>query len=207
MFIFWNNTGNILFKYAGTNVSGQVQHNLDLDFMVVGDDIDIDQYYIPDINSPTLTSLTASPSIYHQFDYAQGTWVLPNAAMDSAKLAVFRAIEQYADSIHAAPSAYDSKLLDADAVARENISCKVNQLKADIDLSITSTNLFWKDADNVVHSWSSSTVYLDWLQGLVIAIASRRTNLYAAVWQAKADVAALTDIADVLAFDVAAVFA
>lgn len=207
MYAFFDNLGDIKFTYDGPNLSGQVFHHSEYDFLVVDDAVSADTHWVPDVNHPSVAALSARPSIYHRFDYAQRAWVLTPIALDTAKNKVIKAIEQYADDLHNAPIAYDSKSLDADPVARENISGKVNQLKAEIDLSISSANLFWKDADNVVHSWTSATVYSEWLQGLVIAIASRRTNLYALVWQAKADVAALTDIADVLAFDVAAVFA
>jgi hypothetical protein len=206
-YAFFDSFGDIKFTYDGPNLSGQSQNNINLDFILVDEVIDANAYWIPDVNNALPELLPVKPSKYHRFDYVLRAWVLPSSALDTAKNKAIKAIEQYVDDLHNSTITYDSKLLDADPVARENINGKINQLKAEVDLSLSSSNLFWKDADNVVHSWSSAAVYLEWLQGLVIAIASRRTNLYAQVWQAKADVAALTDIADVLAFDVAAAFA
>lgn len=101
---------------------------------------------------------------------------------------------------------YDAKNLDANTIAQTNISGKIAQLQNEIALGVPSTDLFWKDADNVVHTWPDAASYLAWLQGLQVAIANRTTTLYNTSWTGKAAVDALTTLDEVLNYDINALF-
>ncbi len=115
-------------------------------------------------------------------------------------------ITTMANFLHIQPIQYDNKLLDADEIAQQNIYGKITELKNNIDLNITSTNLFWKDANNLMHTWNTPSEYLVWLQGLFNAITTRRTNLYALSWQGKAEVESMSTIEQIQQYDVEALF-
>lgn len=102
--------------------------------------------------------------------------------------------------------AYDGKNLDANEIAQTNISGKIAQLQNELALALPSNDLFWKDADNIVHTWTDPAVYLEWLQGLQVQIASRATSLYNTAWTGKAAVDALTTIDEVSNYDIDALF-
>ena len=104
------------------------------------------------------------------------------------------------------PIVYDGKNLDADVTAQTNISGKIAQIQNEIALSVPSTDLVWKDADNVVHTWINVNAYLEWLQGLQIAIANRTTALYQTAWTGKSAVDALTTVQEVIDYDINALF-
>jgi hypothetical protein len=96
--------------------------------------------------------------------------------------------------------------LDSDKVSQENISGKIEQLKSEIEFGVIPDNLFWKDANNILHTWETHQEYLRWLQGLLIAISNRRTLLYQLSWQASSDIDSMESIEDVLNYDPEQVF-
>ncbi len=116
-------------------------------------------------------------------------------------------INTKANELRYATIAYDGKNLDANEIAQTNISGKIAQLQNELTLALPSNDLFWKDADNIVHTWTDPAVYLEWLQGLQVQIASRTTLLYNTAWTGKAAVDALTAIDEVVNYDIDALFA
>ena len=102
------------------------------------------------------------------------------------------------------PIVYTGLTLDADPASRDNLNGKIVEISSKIALGITTAEMFWKDHNNVIHSWSTLPDYLAWLQGYAIAIAERNTNLYGVSWTKKADVMALTHVNDVVAYDIQA---
>lgn len=161
--------------------------------------IDTDLYYV---ENEELISRSVPPTAYHTFDYASKTWIGTSGQIELAKTEKKKQITDKANSIHVSPITYDNKLLDADVTARDNIGGKITELKNNIDLNITSTGLFWKDADNIIHTWTNESDYLIWLQGLFNAITLRRSNLYEISWQGKAEIDSFASIEDVVDYSV-----
>lgn len=175
-------------------------------FLQSGDVIEPDQYYIPDINNPVKTLLTGRPSDYHQYDYVNKQWVILDEYLDTSKIDKKNEINNTMNKLRFAIIVYDGKNLDVDVTAQTNISGKIAQIQNEIALSVPSTDLVWKDADNVVHTWISVNAYLEWLQGLQIAIAHRTSALYQTIWTGKAAVDALSNVQEVIDYDVNALF-
>jgi len=175
-------------------------------FLQSGDVIEPDQYYIPDINNPVKTLLTGRPSDYHQYDYVNKQWVILDEYLDTSKIDKKNEINNTMNKLRFAIIVYDGKNLDVDVTAQTNISGKIAQIQNEIALSVPSTDLVWKDADNVVHTWISVNAYLEWLQGLQIAIAHRTSALYQTIWTGKAAVDALSNVQEVIDYDINALF-
>jgi len=175
-------------------------------FLQSDDVIEQDQYYIPDINNPVKTLLTGRPSDYHQYDYVNKQWVILDEYLDTSKIDKKNEINNTMNKLRFAIIVYDGKNLDVDVTAQTNISGKIAQIQNEIALSVPSTDLVWKDADNVVHTWISVNAYLEWLQGLQIAIAHRTSALYQTIWTGKAAVDALSNVQEVIDYDVNALF-
>lgn len=178
------------------------QHAEGLTTLAVEDWVNINRDFIPDILHPETSPkpVLSRPTIYHEFDIEQWRWVLSPGALSQAKTDKKNQLTHLADIIHNSPILYDNKLLDADQTARENITGKVNQLQAEIALNITSTDLVWKDANNTLHVFETVEGYMAFLQGLTIAIAARRSNLYAQIWQYKAEIDAMTAVENIVVF-------
>lgn len=175
-------------------------------FLQPDDVIEQDQYYIPDINNPVKTLLTGRPSEYHQYDYVNKQWVILNEHQDLSKIDKKNEIINTMNKLRFSTILYDGKNLDANELSQTNISGKILQLQNEIALSIVSGDLFWKDADNVIHTWTDPAIYLEWLQGLQIAIANRTSTLYQTAWAGKAEVDLLTTIQAVIDYDVNTLF-
>lgn len=175
-------------------------------FLQPDDVIEQDQYYIPDINNPVKTLLTGRPSEYHQYDYVNKQWVILNEHQDISKIDKKNEIINTMNKLRFSTILYDGKNLDANELSQTNISGKILQLQNEIALSIVSGDLFWKDADNVIHTWTDPAIYLEWLQGLQIAIANRTSTLYQTAWAGKAEVDLLTTIQAVIDYDVNTLF-
>jgi hypothetical protein len=202
-YIFYNSDGEIKIVYSGQCLEQMIVINPDLSY-IEGDVALVENYYIDE--NAEVVEKPVQPTPFHQFHYSIKEWVLSSEQIDKAKKQKKQDITGQADYLHIQPISYDSKLLDADATAQQNISGKITELQNDIALSITSTNLFWKDADNVVHTWTDAAEYLTWLQGLFNAITTRRTNLYALSWQGKADIDAMSNIEDITNYSVEQLF-
>lgn len=201
-YTYYNSTtGKIEANYAGENV---IEMDKCYPMMTrIDGNYEEEFYYIENENA---VEKPVRPTPFHQFDYSTKDWILLTEQLEKAKTKKKHDITNYANWLHLEPIEYDNKLLDADRVAQQNISGKITELQNDIALSITSTNLFWKDADNVVHTWTDAADYLIWLQGLFNAITSRRTNLYTISWQGKAEIDAMTNIEDIQAYSITDLF-
>jgi hypothetical protein len=156
------------------------------------------------INQETVTAFPSKPSQYHIWDWTSKTYTLNTQQLNLAKEKKVTEIDKLRGSKALQSVTYDNKTLDADAQAQSNINGKLQEIFAReaISLPLVSGEMFWKDTNNVIHSWSNQTDYKLWLQGLVIAISSRNTQLYSIAWTKKAEVEALTGIDDILAYDI-----
>lgn len=201
-YVFYTSNGEIKIIYSGQCLDQMIEINPDLSY-IEGSIDSSDNYYV---ENNELVEKPSKPSNFHLFDYSTKEWTLPTEQIEKAKTQKKLDITNQADWIHQQPISYDNKLLDADETAQQNISGKITELKNDIDLNITSTNLFWKDANNVLHTWNTPAEYLSWLQGLFNAITARRTNLYALSWQGKAAIDAMTNVEDIQAYDIITLF-
>jgi hypothetical protein len=202
-YIFYNSDGEIKIVYSGQCLEQMIAINPDLSY-IEGDVALVENYYIDE--NAEVVEKPVQPTPFHQFHYSIKEWVLSSEQIEVAKTNKKSAITQQADWIHLQPIQYDGKLLDADTTAQANISGKITELKNDIELNYPSTNLFWKDANNVVHTWTDAGEYLAWLQGLFNKISMRRTELYAISWQGKEIVDSLSDINSITSYSVEDLF-
>jgi hypothetical protein len=202
-YIFYNSDGEIKIVYSGQCLEQMIAINPDLSY-IEGDVALVENYYIDE--NAEVVAKPVKPSPFHTFDYTTKDWILLGEQLEVAKTNKKTQITQQADWIHLQPIQYDGKLLDADTTAQANISGKITELKNDIELNYPSTNLFWKDANNVVHTWTDAGEYLAWLQGLFNKISMRRTELYAISWQGKEIVDSLSDINSITSYSVEDLF-
>lgn len=167
------------------------------------------------IDTETFTPLGsrgAPPSAWHTWE---GGWVVtasPARIASDLKTEVNREME-LRDSV---AIEYSGMRLDGDAKAKENLKGKIEEVRERLRLlgeevpgaqPMPAELLIWRDADNVTHSWSSQEGYYNWLAGFAIALAERRTRMYAAAWQKKNQLDALAQAGDteaLLAFDLKA---
>lgn len=135
------------------------------------------------------------PSAGHVFDFASKAWVDARTVND-LKAAKRIAIEAERRRRTVSPIAYDGALLDADKTAQENIANKLLEIGQRMELGqpMPQELLFWRDHDNIDHTFDTVEEYRAWLGGLAVAITERGTQAYAWSWQAKAALAAADSI-------------
>lgn len=143
----------------------------------------------------------ARPSVHHRWDWGSKSWV-PN--IESARAARRADVESERIRRLNAPIFYDGKRLDADQVARDNLSNKLSEVGERIRLGVPMAPdlMVWRDADNLSHSWPSIESYRDWLAGFAVAMSDRGTRLYACAWAHKDAINVIEDINTVLAYNV-----
>jgi hypothetical protein len=103
------------------------------------------------------------------------------------------------------PILYDNKLLDADKkTITVNLPGKLKELEIRelLEQPCPVEELVWKDANNIIHSWTDQNTYKAWLQGLALAIAQRTTQLYGISWVKKAEIEALVTMTELEDYDV-----
>lgn len=195
--IYNKNSGRILRNYI--NSLSIPATNLDED-IIVGH-FSSDLYYI---NNFLPVLFPEKPSDYHNWDWETKTYICSTEQLNLVKLEKLKLLNRVRADLSLQPIPYDGKSLDADTQAQANINGKIQEIFAreSANTPLSSGEMFWKDADNVIHSWITQNDYKFWLQGLVIAISSRNTSLYATAWSKKAEVEALTDINDIINYDI-----
>ncbi len=198
-YAFYLPNGRIVGMYQGDNPDQQFQHLNDVAYLAVDDVVDSESYYIDPLQISCNLKPDA-PTYFHHWNYDLAQWDITDQSYQRAKERKKTEVTTHADHLHDEPIYYDLKWIDAHAIARENIQGKINQIRIEIEKSIESTNLFWMDANNELHVWTTANDYLNWLQGLTLSIANRRTYLYAKSWQAKQQIDALDNISDVVNF-------
>lgn len=199
MFItIYDNKGEILKIISGE--FSTIIHQVGYDNYIEGF-FDPNKYFIE--NSSAVLFPTR-PSEYHIWNWETKTYNIPIEQLNNAKEDKLQEINVIRSNFTIQPIYYDNKALDADTQAQANINGKLQEIFAReaANTPLTSGEMFWKDADNVIHSWTNQNEYKIWLQGLVIAISSRNTSLYATAWTKKAEVEALTDINDIINYDI-----
>lgn len=79
-------------------------------------------------------------------------------------------------------------LLDADAVAVENLRSKIESIQQRIRIGIPTIKeyLVWRDAHNLNHYWQDIESYLNWLSLFALCLEERNTRLYLKCWELKA---------------------
>lgn len=136
------------------------------------------------------------PSPHHEWDWATKTW-LPN--LDAAREAKLQQVAAELNARLYLP--YNG--FDADKVSRERISGMIARIQRGDGLP--AGWMGWRDAANEMR-WADddpATVLAN-LTALSRAIEGREQALLVASWQHKANIAALTDIDTVLAYDTTA---
>lgn len=162
---------------------------------------DIPKYYYKNGN---IFYKGSPPTELYTFNKVSDAWEITADTVNKVRVDKKAKIEQLRQNFSLQGIAYDNKILDADVQAQANINGKLQEIFAReaINTPLTTEALFWKDANNVIHYWANQNDYKAWLQGLVIAISSRNTLLYAVAWNKKAELEAFVNINDIIAYDV-----
>ena len=146
------------------------------------------------IENGAIVRRPARPSPHHEWDWPTKSW-LPN--LDGAKAAKKTEIEtELSRHLYLPCNGFD-----ADKLARERISGMIARLQRGDGLP--AGWLGWRDANNDMQ-WAAddAATVLASLTALSRAIENREQALLVASWQHKANIAALTDIHAILAYDV-----
>lgn len=143
-------------------------------------------------------ALPARPSDSHDWDWQTKAWE-PNPVDAREKKRTAVAQEFARRTLW--PVQYDGASFDADEVARGRIIGTLARLMRGDGLP--AGWIGWRDYDNAMH-WGADTPeqVQTQLAGLAGAIEDREQALLVAAWQHKAALDALTDIDDILAYDV-----
>ena len=138
----------------------------------------------------------AKPSEYYEWDWPTKSW-LPN--LDAAREAKLQQVAAELNTRLYLPC----NGFDADRVSRERISGTIARLQRGDGLP--AGWIGWRDASNQ-QQWATddAAAVLANLTALTRAIEDREQALLVASWTHKANIAALTDIDAILAYDVAA---
>ena len=136
------------------------------------------------------------PSVYHEWNLPSESW-LPN--LDAACNAKLQEVAAELNSRLYLP--YNG--FDADRVSRERISGTIARLQRGDGLP--AGWIGWRDASNQ-QQWATddAATVLTNLTALSCAIEDREQALLVASWQHKANIAALSDIDAIIAYDVTA---
>lgn len=172
---------NILFFGADTNI---------------GDDS-----HFVDVDTKAVCAIPPRPTSAHIWDWSTKSW-LPSLSRAQAAKRV--EIERERDRrITSQVISYDGKNLDADAVSIDRLAKKLAALDAYEKLGevMPVDMLFWRDADNVTHTFASHAQYKVWLAGLAVAIDVRGSQAFAWSWEKKALMDAASTVGDVLAIN------
>jgi len=138
------------------------------------------------------------PTLRHAYDWTARKWVAPLtelAADVSAKIdREFKRRDLLPVTVAGVP-------FDADAAARENISGTAARIERGDALPAGWVG--WRDADNAMH-WADAmpAAVLANLNAVSRAIEDRKQALLVARWTKKAQIAAIADEAELLAFDI-----
>jgi hypothetical protein len=154
-------------------------------------DVDFSEDYIQD---GEIVRRPSRPSPHHDWDWTSKSW-LPN--LNAAKAAKKTEIEtELSRRLYLPCNGFD-----VDNVSRERISGMIARLQRGDGLPVGWVG--WRDASNDMH-WvaGDAATVLASLTALSLAIENREQALLVASWQHKANIAALTDIHAILAYDV-----
>jgi hypothetical protein len=142
-----------------------------------------------------------APSPFHVWDAVGGVWV---ADLGQAKASKTKEIERERDRRMREPIAYLGSMFDADTRAQKNIADKLASIaqREALDRPLPAELLFWRDADNQMHTFADQAGYRAWLGGLAVVIEERATRAYAWSWELKAQLETLTTVEGVQALSV-----
>lgn len=145
-----------------------------------------------------LVEFPEQPTVHHVFNYDIQNWE-DGRVLDDHKLAARIAIETRHAQMMAEPIEFRGSSLDADVTAQENIKSKLLEIseREALGREMDPELMFWRDADNQMHSFTSMTEYKEWLGSLAIEIVERGTRAYAWSWQKKAEVEAAQTLKDI----------
>ena len=170
-----------------------------IDVLVLPDDSSISDatYYVAD---GVLVPFPARPSAFHSWDWTTKAWVGDSGAA-RAKRRTDVDVERGRRSV--LPITFAGSPFDADKTARERITGTISRIVRGDGLPVGWVG--WRDADNAMH-WGAldAASVLAELRGLSSAIENREQALLVASWTHKANIAALTDIDSIIAYDVTA---
>ena len=142
------------------------------------------------------------PSLSHEFDWETKVWVDPRT-LEQHKFIARGKLEVSRNRRAEAPIEFEGATLDADLKSQGNIKDKL----VDIDqrrkqgLDYPTDLLFWRDYDNLMHTFVTVDEYEGWLSRLLIAIAERGTRTYLWMWGKKAEVDACGSVNGLEAVD------
>lgn len=146
-------------------------------------------------------SMPERPSVFHEWDWSSKQWTDARPVEMILAQKVVQ-IHQERDRRINAPIEYLGRMVDANPRAQSNITNKINEINARIQVgqAMPENLMIWLDAENQTVRFDSQEQMRDWLRGLVIAITQRGTEAYAWSWQVKDQLRALDTKSAIEAF-------
>ncbi len=140
------------------------------------------------------------PTRFHYFNYDLKTWAVNEIDARIVKTSI---IED--ERLHQAttPIEVDGILLDGDENSQQNLKNKLEEINIRLELTIPteSSELFWRDYDNVTHFWNTIEEYYMFLQKYSVALSTRNSTTYLRMWELKKKLANITDPEELASFD------
>lgn len=122
----------------------------------------------------------------------EGVWI-DNRSFDDRREEKKQQVDAERERRNLLPIEYAGAVFDADETAQRNVSAWMTNIAAGMALP---TGFVWRDFNNVDHPADNAYVV-----GMGAAMTLRGTQLYQSAWNMKAQLAAMTTIAEVEAFD------
>lgn len=162
--------------------------------------VENDETHYVDVATMQLVAIPLQPTEFHDWDATFKQWSPQLAEAKKAKLALL--LQEYRRRKEL-PIAYDSKTLDTDEPAREQLLFHAFEFaeRARLNQPAPAAARIWENADGTFHSFATDTGFRNWLGGFVITLSERTAQLRIAARQHAQAIRALTTVEDVLAYD------
>lgn len=147
------------------------------------------------------------PNEYYQWSSVSNSWI-PN--VPKAVYGTHKAIEKERDARRFANITVDNITIQADSESINNLQKKLEHIASAgrLSTSLSSDQLFWRDAGNIVHFWQDAVIYRTWLDNVVFALGNRETLIWAKSFIHKDNITTLgqentiTALNNILSYDI-----
>ena len=118
----------------------------------------------------------------------------PKLPLNDCKVDKKKAVDNKRTELTNAGIMFQGSLFDTDPSSLRNISYWHLQVNSG---TIVPENFVWRDANNIDHPADN-----DFIKNLSLSITQRGTQLYQTAWAHKANIDAMNNVKDVLAYDI-----
>lgn len=197
--IFDTITGQIL--RTATVPAGSANLNVGPGEDWVAADTEQDDTHYVDVTTLQFIAFPPRPSEFYTWDWTTKAWDPDLASAKREKIRLVLA-EYYVRK--ELPIVYDSKTLDTNDEAREQLMFKAFEFaeRARLNQPAGAASRIWENADGTFHMFATDAGFRNWLGGFVITLSDHVAQLRIAVRNHVQNIRALTTVEAVIAYDI-----